>query len=70
MSPALLEADQVRHERRPCNRPGRGITLGQLLASTSDELEARGATDCPVCGGDLQQTLLAAECGDCGSRIL
>ena len=69
MTPALLERDEVRRERRPCNGPGRGITLAQLLSSAHEELTDRGVADCPVCSGEMESTLLAAECRDCGSRL-
>lgn len=53
-------------DRRPC---GRGITLDQLLARAHEGAQAGAATDCPVCGGDMQPSLFEAECNDCGSRL-
>lgn len=58
----------VRRERRPCARPG-AVTLGQILTRAHEAVHARGAADCPVCGGTIAATLVDASCEDCGSRL-
>jgi hypothetical protein len=57
MSTALLEPP-VRHER------DYGQTLEELL---NDALA--GTAQCPICGDELEHTLMAAECKRCGSRL-
>jgi hypothetical protein len=59
---------QIRRERRPCALPG-GITLGQLLTRAHEDVHARGAADCPVCGGTLAARGVHAHCDDCGSQL-
>ena len=62
------EQVQVRRERRPCGRPT-GITLGQLLTRAHEDLHARGAADCPVCGGQIAPRGVDSRCADCGTRL-
>jgi hypothetical protein len=62
------EQVQIRRERRPCAGPG-AATLGQLLTRAHEAIHARGAADCPVCGGGLAANLVDASCDDCGSRL-
>ena len=63
------EQAQPRRDRRPCDLPGRGVTLGQLLARAREAVEAEGSADCPICGAAMHRAALAAECGGCGSRL-
>jgi hypothetical protein len=62
------EQIQIRRERRPCALPG-GVTLGQLLTRAHEGVHARGAAECPVCGGTLAAHELDARCAGCGSRL-
>ena len=62
------EQVQVRHERRPCSRPG-GVTIGQLLTRTHNAILSGVEADCPVCGGTLVAQDLGGRCGDCGTRL-
>ena len=62
------EQVQIRRERRPCALPG-GITLGQLLTRAHEDVQARGAAECPVCGGALALNRSVGRCQDCGSQL-
>jgi hypothetical protein len=66
---ALFEEQiQMRRDRRPCDLTD-GITLGQLLTRAHEAVHARGAADCPVCGGVLERRGVQAVCGSCGSSL-
>ena len=62
------EQVQVKRERRPCSLPGMA-TLGQILTRAHEDALARGAADCPVCGGVMERAGAQGGCANCGSRL-
>ena len=62
------EAATTRRPRAACPGGSRP-TLGLRLTSAWEGLLTAGAADCPVCGGPLARSGIAATCGDCGSTL-
>ena len=56
------------HER--LSRPGGGrLTLEQRLDRVWEGLLAAGATECPMCGSEMERTGDGGHCGGCGTTL-
>jgi len=68
MSATALYEEQVQVSRERLPWASRS-TLALLLARAHEDVHARGAADCPVCGGVMERAGVQAICASCGSRL-
>jgi hypothetical protein len=68
-------ADQPRQDASPAAEARRRRTLDDLIAGVWEDLTARHAAACPVCGGPMRPRYgsraapVGARCTDCGATL-
>jgi hypothetical protein len=55
--------------RSSAARAGGSVTLEERLQSAWRALQAAGAAECPLCGGEMTLHGGAGECGGCGAKM-